>query len=198
MTIDLDRLEAVAKAATPGEWTYNPVVLGMPNMTVLAGGEHAGYVAIGQFKDGEHVAAFDPPTVLALIALARRAEEAERTLAELRPDPVLVEGSWFPVDELPTVLGSYIRATAEAQREAKAYLLRAEEVGKRAVRLEENLVREMGAYKRTNSQRAARLEAAIREALDVLDSHEQGEADYLERIFRSHNILTNALKGVES
>ena len=79
--LDLDRMEAVAREATPGPWTYIPTILGVPNMTVLAGDAHEGYVAIGQFRNGEHIATFDPPTVLALIEKARRAEEAEKVLA---------------------------------------------------------------------------------------------------------------------
>ena len=74
--LDLDALEAVARAATPGPWTYKPTILGLPNTTVMAGDDQLGYIGVGHFlaPNATHIAAFDPPTVLALIAKLREAE----------------------------------------------------------------------------------------------------------------------------
>ncbi|MBN7792416.1 ead/Ea22-like family protein [Microbacterium esteraromaticum] len=92
--LDLDALEAVARAATPGPWeweppsdeqwpsgdeplvTSNPGEDGYPDV-VLSGW---GYDASGteaSDEDRGHIATFDPPTVLALIA---RVKEAEREM----------------------------------------------------------------------------------------------------------------------
>lgn len=69
--LDLDALEAVARAATPGPWHQGAHYIG-------AGGEpHDPEVQVGQasvIPDAKHMAAFDPPTVLALIARLREAE----------------------------------------------------------------------------------------------------------------------------
>ena len=74
--LDLDALEAVARAATPGPWTYKPTILGLPNTTVMAGDDQLGYMGVGHFlaPNATHVATFDPPTVLTLIAKLREAE----------------------------------------------------------------------------------------------------------------------------
>ncbi|TBW33581.1 hypothetical protein EYW49_20075 [Siculibacillus lacustris] len=81
--IDLDKLEAVAKAATPCEWRR----LGFSVRSSYFDGEHE--VARidcqwGPNADGanvEHISTFDPPTVLALISRLRK---AEADAAELR------------------------------------------------------------------------------------------------------------------
>jgi hypothetical protein len=85
--IDLDALEATARAATPAPWAYNPTILGLPSTTVMAESKQLGYVAIGQFReqDATHVAAFDPPTVLALIARLREAEAAIEAIDAIEP-----------------------------------------------------------------------------------------------------------------
>lgn len=74
--LDLDALEAVARAATPGPWHQGAHYIG-------AGGEpHDPEVQVGQasaIRDAKHMAAFDPPTVLAMIA---RMKWAESQLAE--------------------------------------------------------------------------------------------------------------------
>ena len=78
MKIDLDDLEAVARAATPGPWTYKPTILGLPNTTVMAGDDQLGYIGVGHFlaPNATHIAAFDPPTVLALVAELRVLRES--------------------------------------------------------------------------------------------------------------------------
>ena len=69
--LDLDALEAVARAATPGPWHQGAHYIG-------AGGEpHDPEVQVGQasaIRDAKHMATFDPPTVRALIARVKRAE----------------------------------------------------------------------------------------------------------------------------
>ena len=88
--VDLDSLERLAKAATPGKRTLNgdaicPVEWG--------DARHAGDVAIAyrncEREDYDQVtadlvmlAALDPATVQHLLSLARRAQEAERLLSE--------------------------------------------------------------------------------------------------------------------
>ena len=68
---NLDALEAVARAATPGPWHQGAHYIG-------AGGEpYDPEAVVGQASilcDAEHIAAFDPPTVRALITRLREAE----------------------------------------------------------------------------------------------------------------------------
>ena len=82
MKIDLDALEAVARAATPGPWHQGAHYIG-------AGGEpYDPEAVVGQASilcDAEHIAAFDPPTVLALIAKLREAER-QRDASEKQVD----------------------------------------------------------------------------------------------------------------
>ena len=70
--LDLDALEAVARAATPGPWHQGAHYIG-------AGGEpYDPEAVVGQASilcDAEHIAAFDPPTVRALITRIREAEQ---------------------------------------------------------------------------------------------------------------------------
>ena len=69
--LGLDALEAVARAATPGPWHQGAHYIG-------AGGEpYDPDAVVGQASilcDAEHIAAFDPPTVRALITRLREAE----------------------------------------------------------------------------------------------------------------------------
>lgn len=113
---DLDRMEAVAKAATQGEWHHvNPGVT-LPKTRTVHGtvpAERVDYVStwpgLGtpdghrvvvpqaretrgvRVNDMAHIATFDPPTIAALLTLARRGLEAERlrealeAIAELTP-----------------------------------------------------------------------------------------------------------------
>ena len=86
MTLDLDALEAVARAATPGPWHQGAHYIG-------AGGEpYDPEAVVGQASilcDAAHIAAFDPPTVLALIT---RLREAERHNVQLLREAVKREG----------------------------------------------------------------------------------------------------------
>jgi hypothetical protein len=60
--------------------------------------------------------------------LRRQIAELEAALVELKPAEVLVEGSFFPVDELPTILGNFMRSSAQYARDAKSEYLRSEEI----------------------------------------------------------------------
>jgi hypothetical protein len=83
--IDIDQLEAVAKAATPAKWTLDkPVrdkdgwstgvaVAGTPGRQGIYASPDGGSFPAG---DARHIATFDPPTVLALIAELRAARAA--------------------------------------------------------------------------------------------------------------------------
>lgn len=79
MTLNLDALEATARAATPGPWTINwetdEYHAGMPDKWALSiNGPEASEFADLDSADAEHIATFDPPTVLALITRLREAE----------------------------------------------------------------------------------------------------------------------------
>ena len=79
MTLDLDALEAVARAATPGPWEYrheSPSMNG-ENCTIRQSGVPGIRMSAHVYGFGtgmiEHIAAFDPPTVLARITRLREA-----------------------------------------------------------------------------------------------------------------------------
>lgn len=96
--LDLDALAAVAEAATPGPWEYG--IDGWTE-TISGDGEDWSYVRrVGENeitsqmlhggdldeqteRDHAHIAAFDPPTVLALIAEAREARRLRGEVAAL-------------------------------------------------------------------------------------------------------------------
>lgn len=78
--LDLDALEAVARAATPGPWEYrheSPSMNG-ENCTIRQSGVPGIRMSAHVYGFGtgmiEHIAAFDPPTVRALITRIREAE----------------------------------------------------------------------------------------------------------------------------
>ena len=105
--LDLDALRKIAEAATDGPWFRHdfsaPEIAPSPvaaDVTVscdhpatitvahMGGGLH-GFKSVEQArKDAAHIAAFDPPTVLALIAKAREAEalraERDEAVADAR------------------------------------------------------------------------------------------------------------------
>ncbi|MGN7978226.1 hypothetical protein ACTJJ4_11695 [Microbacterium sp. 22195] len=88
MTINLDELEAVARAATPGPW------LAIPSRRERGAYEILGVAPVVRTSTPTmlHIAAFDPPTVLALIAELRRAREC---IEKVR--------GWWMSDQAPTV-----------------------------------------------------------------------------------------------
>lgn len=88
-SLDLDALEAVARAATPGPWKESglddePTVIHYFD-TEWSGPGYGPHVYPDKPEDAIFIAAFDPPTVLALIG---RVREAEAALAELRAHPL--------------------------------------------------------------------------------------------------------------
>ena len=97
---DLDALETTAKAATPGPWRaadQHGLMWGSTPVWCVSLADDAGMflgdIAYLPQRDGiekpdaEHIATFDPATVLALIARVRAAEaalkRAESTVADL-------------------------------------------------------------------------------------------------------------------
>lgn len=95
MTIDLDTLEAIAKAATPGPWETKA---GQDFSEILANSKNIALVG-SQHKDAAFIAAANPTTMLALIAELRKRDNAMQRLAR--------------------ALRSKTRALAIAQRECK-------------------------------------------------------------------------------
>lgn len=60
-------------------------------------------------------------------------------LSEADRAEVLVEGSWFKVDDLPEILGNFMRSSDEHAREAKALSMKLAEVRARVGMLEGQL-----------------------------------------------------------
>jgi len=106
--LDLDKLEALARAATPGEWKALPHgrVVGGPLRHYVNGSAKAQIASFGvtfheqapedeperQQANADFAAAANPEQVLALIALARRAQpEGEAPQAE--PEPMNTQSS---------------------------------------------------------------------------------------------------------
>lgn len=76
--LDLNSLERIAQAATPGPWTTfdeDGEAYSSPPATGAFLVEY-GADAEQKMRDIRHIATFDPPTVLALIARVRHAEAA--------------------------------------------------------------------------------------------------------------------------
>ena len=93
MTLNLDDLEAVARAATPGPWEAEPYLYTADDDRVRVTSPSDGplfNLAEGvEPVNASHIAAFDPPTVLALIT---RIREAERHNVQLLREAVKREG----------------------------------------------------------------------------------------------------------
>lgn len=90
MTIDLDKIEALAKAATPGPWRgdrfdgtvkYDIVAGDYPNgqYTTVIRGDSEGLFGFFKSEDSDFVMAANPSTILALVAEVRRLREALST-----------------------------------------------------------------------------------------------------------------------
>lgn len=102
--LDLEQLEKVARVATDGPWSVvdgdevtsaeGPLLAGLPT----------GDAIVCWMPDATHIATFDPPTVLALIARLREAEaKVERVEAiHLRMRVVLYPGAGERVIEVCT------------------------------------------------------------------------------------------------
>src|SRR5690606_964540 len=90
--IDLDALEATARAATPGPWEADDNMPFSPELQGIFAPEQRRYVLKVDFgdqpespADAEHIATFDPPTVLALIARLREAEAVIEAIDAIEP-----------------------------------------------------------------------------------------------------------------
>jgi len=83
-TLDLDALEAIAAAATPGPW--QPYA-SQPEVSVMCSGKVLASIEVRNgfgWRDMEHIAAFSPTTAKALIA---RVRELEGQIEMLRTTP---------------------------------------------------------------------------------------------------------------
>lgn len=85
--LDLAALTLIAKAATPGPWTAEPYSYGVQDGRIrVTSPSDSGIYNLAEDvseTDAAHIAAFDPPTVLALIARAGAAEAAVAAVREL-------------------------------------------------------------------------------------------------------------------
>ena len=114
---ELDALEQMARAATPGPWEVDrdydgEVFVGMKRS--IDGSWDLDSSLLGD-ADAAYITAFDPPTVHRLLAQARRALEVEKLLAQFLaavddawrndndPGEIMIDGSW--VDAARTLLG---------------------------------------------------------------------------------------------
>lgn len=100
--IDLDKMEALARAATPGPWELNRhgAVIGGP-VQQYANGKSQNQLAMATVADwmrldemacnAAHIAATNPAAVLELIALARQAGGAETVAIPLVSGEELLE-----------------------------------------------------------------------------------------------------------
>lgn len=88
MTIDLDKLEQLAQAATPGMWSCKPVYesqRGSPDYAhIMASSTNVPVANVSQHEqDAEYITAANPPAVLALIRRLRAAERVVSTVSEV-------------------------------------------------------------------------------------------------------------------
>lgn len=82
VSIDIDAMEAAARAATPGPWVHRRD--GLPELNnqceIVESADSADSLIVYQkmhnINDAAHIAAANPGAVLALIAVARAAREA--------------------------------------------------------------------------------------------------------------------------
>ena len=84
MDLDLDRLEAIARAATPGEWEHSALRFSINSpsgpICALVDGE---YMENPKFReDGDHIKAFQPIHALSLLATIRTLTKERDDLAE--------------------------------------------------------------------------------------------------------------------
>lgn len=112
MTIDLDTLEAFAKAATPGPWDTKE---GPDFSEILANSKNIALVG-SQHKDAAFIAAANPAVVLELIAELRKGR-AERYWLATR---IALDGVSCPIE--PNVCAGtcedHIQCWLEAARDA--------------------------------------------------------------------------------
>ena len=90
MTLDLDELGRIASAATPGVWKADAasqhiwaLLDGLVEVSVAEANTLGELTATQGVFNRNHIAAFDPPTALALIARARDAERLEKAVGQI-------------------------------------------------------------------------------------------------------------------
>lgn len=115
MELDLDALERIARAVeTPGPWETRCEGYKEPTR-VCHDSEYVIYLGcdfaadLGA-QDAEHIAAFDPPTVLGLIAELRRARECIETLESKSMRLINAnDGEWveIPAEDWDAALTTY-------------------------------------------------------------------------------------------
>lgn len=124
--LDLAALTEIAKAVEPLEWT---VAIGGVGTSVYSNwdnehGDYAQRIADGlSSEEAEHIAAFDPPTALALIA---RITAAESSLARYIVERTRF-GDAMAADAVAPVVDAIMRElTADADKRAREATARAE------------------------------------------------------------------------
>lgn len=122
----LDELDALADAATPGPWEVHETnesstlrfMRPLPEQAVLGGGRQ--YISMNA-ENAAFIAALDPDTVRALIAMARRAHEAEAKLMKLRSTLHPLAADWATVtdhlDLAPDATAGEVNTTIDAVAE---------------------------------------------------------------------------------
>ena len=126
-----EELRRLAEAATPGPWVSGDPSFGNGNAQMIVsisdramGRDIQGPNLRPALFDAEFIAAANPAAVLGLLDQLDAAEaklaKANRSLIELKPDPVLVEDSWIPAHELATVCGNFMRSSREFASQIKA------------------------------------------------------------------------------
>ena len=93
---DLNDLRKIAEAATPGSWAAEPYLYGVGDggrIRVTSPSDDGAHNLAEDVlpENATHIATFDPPTVLALIA---RLEQAEQQVARVRE----VAAGWATLD----------------------------------------------------------------------------------------------------
>ena len=134
MSMNLNELEAIARAATPGPWQHLPYGGQNQNGDYSGGSifDADGDYLLSEVSDaaGAHIATFDPPTVLALIAKLREAEAViervrsmlpgSRTFAESLPRDFA--GNLWPrtidADDVAAIFATYKPTNQENGRES--------------------------------------------------------------------------------
>ncbi|WJZ27846.1 hypothetical protein MOMMJLID_CDS0038 [Arthrobacter phage 1191A] len=121
---DLTNLRKIAEAATPGPWVYGDNRDGLGNK--LHPAKFPGkYNPIADFEytedeDAEHIATFDPPAVLALLA---RLEQAEAVVARVRE--VLEHHTFVADDKYGDLPASQYYGDSELEAVAAKSIIRA-------------------------------------------------------------------------
>jgi hypothetical protein len=108
--LDLDLLEAVAKAATPGPWTWRKYSVAGPDEQCIID-DPSSDQGIRQSEDKEYICAFSPTTALALMARVRKLlDEVERLDHLARGQEALRRSAQF---DLTTALARAEKAERE-------------------------------------------------------------------------------------